>query len=340
METKKMDARPTIAKLSEFNAPSENNKTEGKEGRKTENEQIDMEMLDVISEEYINNKVEWNDITSIEVRIVELNNQLNLTTDPNVRKRIENILTTYEVQNKYLLQIEAAKRKDDKNVADTGKQSNPIVIENDETSLTTEKKKMDCTNDNKYTKITNTTINEGNTTMNIVTENEEHSKERISKNKRKSDGKTCTSPTRKPKLNNPYNKTATNKGSQMDFKSAIEAKKYNESSNTQQKYDFNIIRVRLQFTQRGGKNQNFQTQLQQLLFNIMIYAKKVTNKIALLPWVNNKSSNPLNGDEINLIKEDVLIKYIDTPTRHLHLCPTATKPSQRNTLLIGFANSV
>jgi len=47
----------------------------------------------------------------------------------------------------------------------------------------------------------------------------------------------------------------------------------------------------------------------------MTYAKRVNKKTALLPWENDHTYKPLNGNEINLIKEDVLIKYIDTPVR-------------------------
>ena len=74
-------------------------------------EEVDMKKLNEISDEYLNNKKEWNIIENIEKRLIELNQQLELANEINTKNQIKDIITRYEYQNKYLLQIEIEKNR-------------------------------------------------------------------------------------------------------------------------------------------------------------------------------------------------------------------------------------
>ena len=59
---------------------------------------LDIEKLNSISEVYMRDTNEWNNLNSVEIKLTELQEQLNKTTSSKTRKQINCLITTYEVQ--------------------------------------------------------------------------------------------------------------------------------------------------------------------------------------------------------------------------------------------------
>ena len=64
---------------------------------------LDLDKLNEISEAYMNNTNAWNDINQVEIKLAELNKQLESTTKEKTRRQINCLISTYEVQYKQLL---------------------------------------------------------------------------------------------------------------------------------------------------------------------------------------------------------------------------------------------
>ena len=64
---------------------------------------LDIEKLNSISEVYMRDTNEWNNLNSVEIKLKELEEQLNKTANVKTRKQINCLITTYEIQLKRLL---------------------------------------------------------------------------------------------------------------------------------------------------------------------------------------------------------------------------------------------
>ena len=182
-KTQKMEAEspPIIAKI-RAKEPSPGTETSKKDKGQNPQEQVNLETLNIISEEYINNQEKWHNLEAVELRILELNRQLQLTDDDNLRRRINTILSTYKIQNKYLLQIEADKLRKQHKATNKGTDTNPIEIDNEDRSL--------------MSGIVHD--------INNKEQPNDQNKRNSPNNKRKRHEAKPTSPTRRAKVDNPY----------------------------------------------------------------------------------------------------------------------------------------
>ena len=307
----KIEKPPIIERMKNGLTLTQRNKTKEKEEKKKENNDIDHQLLDKISNEYIKDKKAFNDIPTVELRIKQLIQQQQISSDTEQTKKISNLLLSYEIQNKYLLQLLV--ENDRKNNAfqrnRPGDEQNPIQIDIDEQSMMSgiiydsDNKNIGDKNDpDKSSPISKTDVNQ--------------EKQNISNNKRKGTPSMTTSPSRKHKIDNPYTTNQKIPGNKNDeFKTAQDLMKRNGNSTHQQ--DYQSIRLRVQFKINKKEKESLKNNLQDVLYQIMYYAKIYDNKASLLPWKTNSEKKPLNGDEVKLHNEDTLFEYIDAPNKEL-----------------------
>jgi len=286
----KIETPPIIERMRDSFTLTSNRTTE-KEGKEKENSGIDYVLLDKISNEYIVDKHAFNDIPSVEQRITELTHQQQLSTNTETTKKIANLLLTYEIQNKYLLQlkVEDARKKNgtiqNHSTTGSGGEQNPIEIDLEDQSTMS-----GITYDNNNTNVNNkknflpSNKNEDTTTPNT---NNDNNKPNSINNKRKGTPSTTTSPSRKSKIENPYiNKQSIPGNKNGEFKTANEVKLENKEHEKEVKSQSKIksIRLRVQFTVRSKGEESLKIILQNTLFQLMQYAKTIDIKTSLLPW--------------------------------------------------------
>ena len=81
-------------------------------GKKTSTQDSrDAESLNSISNAYVKDETEFNNIEQVELRMIELNEQYEKTTNPQIKKQIDCLQKTYEIQHKCLLLTNNTKQK-------------------------------------------------------------------------------------------------------------------------------------------------------------------------------------------------------------------------------------
>ena len=69
----------------------------------------------------------------------------------------------------------------------------------------------------------------------------------------------------------------------------------------------------MQFMAKDLEGKTFGNQVKRLLYDLIMSAKEVGNRVRLLPWRNTSSMKPISGPEMNLIGEIAILDYIKTP---------------------------
>ena len=278
--------------------------------------------LNEISDIYINNMSEWNNIDNVELKLVELQEQLNRTSNVKTRKQINCLITTYEVQYKSLLLTKSKENNNDSNIPENT-YNNPIDVEDKETLNFPD---------------SDTLMSEIETNEEKRNKNKQHGKKEKNDDEKKMRNNGMEESVENESLNNPTSpskrKTDHQENEQHDtnhkkkkstYKNVLINVKGNEkgeyisanaiATNNSKEHDVNSngkeIRIRFQFTGKNDGRVTKQTQIQELLYNMMHCAKMIDIKCMLLPWEINSNEGPLNGNEIKLMTENKLSKYID-----------------------------
>ena len=313
--------RQELKSKSDTMGNSESSKKKLKDANSKSEQKLDVEKLDSISEVYMKNSNEWNDLGMVEVKLTELQDQLNKTTNDKIRKQINCLISTYEVQLKRLLM---QKNQDLQSINNEGNSyMSPINISgSQETASTTDSTKDEDALMSEIATVTDveevTCLTQG--TTNTSTKDKGEISE---KNTTKKKGSPPTQIKRKSTADTSHNiQPAQKKPSYINVLSGVKGNEKSEfrSSNSIQRSEAesnaeaatNEIRIRFQFKGKNDGKVTKLVQLQEVMYSMMHCAKMVDMKCSLLPWKTDDKSKALNGIELKLMSEEVLFKYIDT----------------------------
>ena len=313
--------------------------------------EVDMVKLNEISDEYLSNKKEWNNIENIEKRLIELNEQLDLSKEESTKNQIKDIINRYEYQNKYLLQIEIEKNrnrgkaKSNEKLEEGKKKQIEIITIDDEDSVMTCIKNKDEKNhqtniqqnaldkDNQKRKNSRSPKGSPKKSVKIAGDKNGYFKKSSDLNDEKmknipndsninnkikcDDGNHNIMGT----IKNPYtrNKDIKEENNMKRLASDLfknkEKKDTTNEKNEEQKNK--EIRIRFQFTANGTHTTSTEEQVQTILYKIMKCAKEIDPNAALNPWKMNSRSRPINGLELKLFKNQNIMDYIDMPKKNI-----------------------
>ena len=76
------------------------------------------------------------------------------------------------------------------------------------------------------------------------------------------------------------------------------------------------IRVRFQFTYKGGRNikRHYGEQIKEILYGMMMMMKRFNPEMQLMTWGTKNMSKDLSGEEIKLLSNEQILDYIDLNT--------------------------
>ena len=280
---------------------------------------VNFELIEELTEHHKEDKHGWNDLTEVGKKLVELSKQLRLVTNHQMRKKVSNLISTYEVQNKKLLKSIAeveAKRKE------SLPKSPPRIFRlNENDDLVEEPDKE-----------SNTAKDDEASVMSGIVTHEKKGGAKATESKTTTNETGPGSPKRKIQLSeektvgteSPNKQQKTDSANVWGTGNALKTSKQakdpkktdNPADKSQSKSDeIEQIRVRIQFQGEGKKTTTYQDQLRTLIYEIMQCVKAVDPSAALLPWKNGSNLKAINGNEARLLTKETLEQYIDIPVK-------------------------
>ena len=305
---------------------------------------VDYRILNSASEDYINEDDSFNNIDKVEIKLVELTNQLKKAKGDE-KQPIKEVIQKYEVQQKALLTktaVKAAKSlkknesqlKVEETIIYAVNSKNEIVLDNVEPQL---KNKINIpsmqspnrrrSKRNEKPKDTEVLKKDGNSTTIVLNPYSPSKKPtdtiKKSPTKRKNvetgaddQGKQTRKPTwsstslaEKLRTNTFQNTKENGQGNDQNNEKSNETGKEQKESESE-------IRVRFQFKAQTFGPSGAKTHgliLKELLYQMIQVAKTIDKTIGLKPWRNDSKMPTLNGNEIMFQNNDSIEKYIDIP---------------------------
>ena len=98
------------------------------------NKEVDLKRLNDISDDYMSKTNAFNDINQVELKLVELTEQLNKARRKSEKKAIEVLIDKYEVQQKKLL-IKVAEKRLEKEKDENSNKLPEVYVEDDNNAL-------------------------------------------------------------------------------------------------------------------------------------------------------------------------------------------------------------
>jgi len=267
----------------------------------------------VLNEEKSKNPKGWTDLKSVEDKIVELEKERSRTMNKKKREQYDFLLSKYQVQCKTLIKKQAEEKRKNEKKQYIINEGDPEVIEIDqeedeeelENNLNKNKAKRKAS-DQIPNEKEDERINEMNKTQRVK------SPEKENKEMEKSTSKVQAETT------NENNKGKENKNSKvLSYKDVaklnIEDKEEDKMKNndTKKKNSNGEIRIRFQFQVDKNDKRNDNDILKNVLYDMMQCSKAIDASAGLITWKKDGQEKRLNGDEIKLIANNELLKYID-----------------------------